>query len=163
MRKKNRMEKIHLTTFIAAPLERVFDLNRCLTVQKQCLQQAGGEAISGTTTGLIRIGETVTWRMKRLFKVRQMTTRITELETNQFLRGEMVLGDFRQFHYAHYVKPANNGTILIDLLWYESPGGWFGRQLDRYYLYRLFGGLMQERAALIRDYAESDKYKAVLR
>lgn len=157
------MEKIHITTFIAAPVDRVFDLSRSMTVQKACVQAAGGEAVTGTTTGLIKLDETVTWRMKRLFKWRQMTTKITEMKPNDMFGGMMVLGDFKDFRYEHYFKAAHNGTIMIDLLWYESPAGWMGRTLDRYYLGHLFGKLLQERASIIRDYAESDKFKAVLR
>lgn len=156
------MEKIHITTFIAAPVDRVYDLSRSMTVQKACVQTVGGEAVTGTTTGLIKLDETVTWRIKRLFKWRQMTTKITEMQPNEMFGGAMVLGDFNDFRYEHYFKVAHNGTIMIDLLWYESPAGWMGRMLDRYYFSRLFGSMLQRRAELVRQYAERDSLSAVV-
>jgi hypothetical protein len=51
---------------------------------------------------------------------------------------------------------------MIDLLWYESPAGWMGRMLDRYYFSHLFGKLLQDRAALVRQYSEQEQLSAII-
>ena len=57
------MPNIHLTTFIAAPLERVFDLARSIDLHKKSMAESGEQAVGGITMGLINNGETVTWML----------------------------------------------------------------------------------------------------
>ncbi|HMC84248.1 MAG TPA: hypothetical protein VKI61_01925, partial [Chitinophagaceae bacterium] len=66
------MPTIHLTTFIAAPVERVFDLSRSIDVHKKSLAHTNEQAVAGTVTGLIQQDETVTWKAKHLGKMRVM-------------------------------------------------------------------------------------------
>jgi hypothetical protein len=69
------MPSLHLTTFIAAPAERVFNLSRSINLHKISTSDTGEDAIAGTTTGLINLNETVTWRAKHLYRVRQFTSK----------------------------------------------------------------------------------------
>jgi hypothetical protein len=78
------MTKIHLTTFIAAPIERVFNLSSSIDLHKISTAHTNGESIAGTTTGLIKLNETVTWQAKHLFKKRIFTSKIIEMETPTF-------------------------------------------------------------------------------
>ena len=64
------MPTIHLTTFIAAPVDRVFDLSRNIDLHKRPMADFNEEAVAGTRFGLIEKGETVTWKAKHLFKNR---------------------------------------------------------------------------------------------
>ncbi|MES1224732.1 MAG: cell division protein, partial [Bacteroidota bacterium] len=52
------MPSIHLTTFIAAPVERVFDLSRSITLHKISASHTDEKAIAGITSGLINVNET---------------------------------------------------------------------------------------------------------
>ena len=80
---------IHLTTFIAAPIERVFDLSRSISLHKISSAHTNKEAIGGITSGLINKNETVTWRAKHLFKIRYFTTRISEMQSPKFFNDEI--------------------------------------------------------------------------
>ena len=64
------MPIIHLTTFIAAPQHRVFDLSRNISLHKVSTKDTREEAIGGVTSGLINLNETVTRRAKHLGKKR---------------------------------------------------------------------------------------------
>ena len=55
------MVEIELETRINAPIERVFDLSRSIDAHLDSTSSTGERAIAGTTTGLIGLGETVTW------------------------------------------------------------------------------------------------------
>jgi hypothetical protein len=70
------MTKIHLTTFIAAPIDRVFDLSRSIDLHKISTAHTNEEAIAGTTTGLIKFNETVTWQAKHLFKKENLQVKL---------------------------------------------------------------------------------------
>ena len=67
------MPSIHITTFIKAPVEVVFNLSRHIGLHKISQQDHKEEAVAGITSGLIQKGESVTWQAKHLFKTRFMT------------------------------------------------------------------------------------------
>ena len=121
------MPKIHITTFIAAPVERVFNLSRSITLHKISTKDTGEEAIAGVTSGLINLNETVTWQAKHLFKTRQHTSKISAMEIPVHFVDEMVTSDFKRFYHEHFFKVVDNGTIMIDILSFESPYGFIGR------------------------------------
>ena len=80
------MTSIHLTTFIKAPVKRVFDLSRSISLHKISTALTKEKAIAGVTSGLISKGETVTWQAKHLFKTRQFTSKIMEMQSPFFLK-----------------------------------------------------------------------------
>lgn len=128
------MPKIHLTIFVAAPIQRVFDLSRSINLHKISTAGTNEDAIAGVTTGLINLNETVTWRAKHLFKTRQFTSKITAMESPVHFVDEMQSGDFKSFNHQHYFKAVDNGTIMIDILNFESPYGIFGRWANAIFL-----------------------------
>ena len=156
------MPKIHLTTFIAAPPERVFDLSRNVSMHKISMEHTGEEAVAGTTSGLINKDETVTWKGKHLMKTRFFTSKITEMKPYETFTDTMVKGDFRFFAHQHFFKPADNGTIVIDIIDYETPYGWFGQLVNKFYLKSYLEKLIRHRNEVIKQYAETDKWRALL-
>jgi hypothetical protein len=58
------MSFIHLTTFIAAPQERVFDLARSVDVHKYSMTNYREQIVKGTMTGLMGLNDEVTWKAK---------------------------------------------------------------------------------------------------
>lgn len=156
------MPSIHLTTFIAAPVERVFDLSRSITLHKISTADTQERAIGGVTSGLIRENETVTWEAKHFFKKRQFTSRIISMQIPEQFTDEMTQGDFKSFGHRHHFKVVSNGTIMIDLLDFETPYGFIGRLLNRFYLEKYLKNLLTKRNAVIKEYAETEKWKAIL-
>jgi ligand-binding SRPBCC domain-containing protein len=156
------MAKIHLTSFIAAPVERVFDLSRSISLHKISTAHTKEEAIAGVTTGLININETVTWRARHLFKTRLHITTIPQMEIPVYFIDEMTKGDFKSFRHQHYFKPVENGTIMIDILEFESPYGFIGRWFNFLYLKKYLEKFLIKRNQTIIQYAETEKWKAVL-
>ena len=156
------MTSIHLTTFIIAPVERVFDLSRSINLHKISTAHTGETAIAGVLTGLINENETVTWQAKHIGKQRQFTSKIIEmLRPNSFL-DEMIKGDFKSFRHQHHFKKTNNGTIMIDLLEFETPYGVLGKLINRLFLKNYIEKLLVKRNQLIREYSETTKWKAIL-
>jgi ligand-binding SRPBCC domain-containing protein len=156
------MPTIHLTTFIAAPVERVFDLSRHIDLHKQSMSSHKEEAVSGVRFGLIEKDETVTWKAKHLFKERLLRVRITEMKRPQLFTDEQAEGDFRMMKHEHHFKPCDNGTILIDLFHFESPYGSVGRIFNSLYLTRYMKKLLEQRNRSIKDAAEGDGWKRLL-
>ncbi|MBL7730977.1 MAG: SRPBCC family protein [Chitinophagaceae bacterium] len=156
------MPTIHLTTFIAAPAQVVFDLSRHVGVHKESMSKYNEEAVAGTRFGLIEKDDTITWQAKHLFKKRLLRVRITAMEKNASFIDEQAEGDFKMMRHEHYFKPCDNGTIMIDLFHFEAPYGILGNWLNSLYLNKYLRRLLEQRNRFIKETAESDRWKKVL-
>jgi ligand-binding SRPBCC domain-containing protein len=156
------MPTIHLTTFVAAPAGRVFDLARSIDLHRKSMAHTGEEAIAGTTNGLIGLNETVTWKARHLRKTRILKSKITAMTPPLSFTDEMVQGDFKSLRHEHHFKQIGNGTLLIDLFTFESPYGGLGRLAERLFLTRYLKNLLEARNKVIKEYAESEKWKFIL-
>jgi ligand-binding SRPBCC domain-containing protein len=156
------MAAIHLTTFVAAPAERVFNLSRSIDLHKISTAHTGEQAIDGVMTGLIQVNETVTWQAKHLFKTRVFTSQITAMEPYSFFCDEMTAGDFKKFRHEHHFKPADNGVVMIDIIEFESPWSFIGRLFNKLYLTNYLKTLLVKRNDIIKEYAATDKWKLIL-
>jgi ligand-binding SRPBCC domain-containing protein len=156
------MPTIHLTSFVAAPADRVFDLSRHIGLHQQSMKQHHEEAVAGTRFGLIEKEETVTWRARHLGKTRLLRVKITDMRKPEFFSDMQMQGDFKRMEHEHHFKPCDNGTIMIDLFTYEVPFGAIGKLFDRIYLNRYMTRLLQRRNEFIKKTAESDQWKPLL-
>lgn len=156
------MPTIHITTFVAAPVERVFDLSRSIDLHKQSMTKHKEEAVAGVRFGLIEKDETVTWKAKHLFKNRILKTRITEMKRPEMFTDEQAEGDFKLLKHEHYFKPCDNGTIMIDMINFESPYGAVGRGFNKIYLTKYLRKLIERRNAVIKKFAEGSDWKRFL-
>jgi ligand-binding SRPBCC domain-containing protein len=75
---------------------------------------------------------------------------------------EMEKGDLRAMKHEHYFKQIENGTLMIDVFQFEAPYGFLGSIANKLFLRKYFEKLLVLRNDLIRQYAESDKWKFVL-
>ena len=156
------MSNIHLTTFIAAPVERIFDLSRSISLHKIASADSNEKAIAGVLYGLINVNETVTWQARHLYKTRKFTSRITAMHRPDYFTDEMTRGDFKSFRHEHHFKAIENGAIMIDHIEFESPYGFIGRLFNKFYLKKYLQQVLIKRIAVIKEYAESEKWMAIL-
>ena len=91
----------------------------------------GERAVAGRTSGLIELGEQVTWEARH-FGVRQrFTSRITAFDRPRYFQDSMIRGAFRSFVHDHYFEPCADGTNIRDVLTFRSPLGFVGAVVDR--------------------------------
>lgn len=156
------MPKIHLTSFIQAPVERVFNLSRHLAIRKLALQQGREQILSSSSDSLVQQGETITLRARHLGKTREITARIVDISQPERFTEEQVKGDLKSYRHECHFKPAENGTILIDVVEYEGPRDLLGSIASALFLKSYLESMLKKKNDLIRQYAESEKWKAVL-
>jgi ligand-binding SRPBCC domain-containing protein len=156
------MVTIHLTTFILAPVDRVFDLSRSIDLHSISTAGTNEKAIDGIMSGLINEKETVTWQARHLLKTRQFTSVISTMERPDHFTDEMLKGDFKSFRHEHHFKAVDNGTIMIDLVNFESPYGSVGRIFNKLYLENYIRKFLIKRNTVIKDYAETQKWDRIL-
>ncbi len=156
------MPTIHLTTFIAAPVQVVFDLSRHIGLHKESMSAFKEEAVAGTRFGLIEKEDTVTWRAKHFFKNRFLRVKISEMRKPEMFTDEQLQGDFKMMKHEHHFKPCDNGTLLIDVLHFESPYGMLGQWFNNLYLTKYMKRLLEQRNKSIKESAESERWKKLL-
>ncbi|MEP7317303.1 MAG: SRPBCC family protein [Panacibacter sp.] len=156
------MPVIHLTTFIHAPVERVFDLGRSIDLHQTSMSHTSEKAIAGITKGLINEGETVTWTAKHFFKTRMLKIKITQMKPYDFFEDEMQEGDFKSMKHRHIFKPTQNGSLMTDEFSFETPYGFMGKVFSYVFLTAYMKALLMQRNRTIKEYAETGKWKTVL-
>jgi ligand-binding SRPBCC domain-containing protein len=155
------MPLIHLETDILAPIERVFDLARSIDLHKISMESSQERAVNGVTSGLIELGQTVTWEAVH-FGVRQrLTSKITICERPRHLQDVMVGGAFAGFTHDHFLSEIEGGTLMRDDFDYRSPLGPLGSLADVLFLETYMTKLLAERNATIKRVAESDEWRKI--
>ncbi len=149
------MPVIELSTLIAEPAPRVFDLARSIDLHTASTAATGERAVAGVTSGLIGPGEQVTWRARHLGVWQSLTSRIEIFERPRHFRDSMVRGAFRRFDHDHFFEPCAEGTRMRDVFDYTSPLGVLGRLADGLFLERYMRALLVERNRVIKEVAES--------
>jgi ligand-binding SRPBCC domain-containing protein len=148
------MPKIELLTEISAPIEKVFDLARSIDLHIESTKQTGEQAIAGKTSGLIELGETVTWRAKHFGIWQTLTSKITEYNYPNYFVDEMIQGAFKSIRHEHHFTRVSDGTLMKDVFVYQSPLGILGRLANVLFLKRYMTKLLEERNKVIRNNAE---------
>ncbi|HET7205160.1 MAG TPA: SRPBCC family protein [Terriglobales bacterium] len=156
------MVRIQLSTFIAAPLERCFDLARSIDLHMASTDFTGERAVDGVTSGLIGDRQEVTWSGRHFgFRISH-TSRITAFDRANYFQDCMVRGMFKRFCHGHYFEARNGGTEMRDRMEFEAPFGWLGRAVEVLALERHMIALLRRRNAKIKAVAESEEWRRFL-
>ena len=142
-----------LTTVRASP-ERCFDASRDLDLHLESMGHTGERAVAGKTSGLIELGEQVTWE-GRHFGIRQrFTSQITPYDRPRYFQDSMVKGAFHSFVHDHYFEPCPDGTVMRDVLTVHSPLGPIGALVDRLVMARYLTRMLTRRNDVLKCFLE---------
>ena len=153
------MPRILLTTHIQAPVQRVFDLSRSIDLHKASAAQTNEQAIAGKTSGLISLGETVTWRARHFGIWQQMTVEITDFDPPYYFQDSMVNGPFKIMCHDHFFEEKGDSTVMKDDFYFESPLGVLGKLVNKLVLTSYLSRFLHNRNQLIKEVAEGEKCK----
>ena len=144
---------------------RCFDLARSVQVHVLGNVHYGEQAvpIEGQTTGLLGLGERVTWRARH-FGVRQtLTSEITEFDAPHAFQDTMVAGAFAWMQHDHFFREVGGGvTEMRDVFRYAAPLPVLGVLAERLVLDRYMRNLLRERNLVIKRVAESGIWRRYL-
>jgi ligand-binding SRPBCC domain-containing protein len=157
------MPKISIVTNIDAPIQRCFDLARSIDLHQHTSARTGEKAIAGTTTGLIKKGETVTWKAKHFGITQTLTSVITEMNPPFMFEDCMLRGAFKKIQHQHLFEEKDGKTIMVDVFEFESPLGIFGKLFNRLVLTNYMNRFLENRNQQIKMIAESDAWKKYLK
>lgn len=157
------MPRIELKTIVKAEKQLVFDLSRSIDLHEISTKQTNEKAIGGVTNGLIELGQTVTWRAKHFGIYQKLTVRITRFENPTYFADEMLSGAFKKFKHEHFFNDIEEGTLMTDVFDYLSPLGILGKFADKLFLEKYMIEFLIKRNQTIKDFAESEKWKSILK
>ncbi|GAB3650946.1 hypothetical protein GCM10027591_08360 [Zhihengliuella somnathii] len=135
-------ECITRTTLTTAEL---FDRSRSIEAHTGSMADSRERAIAGTTSGLIGLGEEVTWRAWHFGVPIRMTSRITAFDPPHCFVDEQVRGPFRRFRHVHEFREGPDGTTMVDRVSFAAPFGALGRAVERLVLARYLQDLIEQR------------------
>ncbi|MBL4848940.1 MAG: SRPBCC family protein [Planctomycetes bacterium] len=131
---------------IDAPLQRVFDAARDITLHVESQAGAKERAVAGVTSGLIGLEQEVTFEARHFgFRLRH-TSRIVEFEPPHRFVDSMVRGVFASFVHEHRFEATPRGTLMVDVLEYSAPLGPLGRLAEWLFLNRYLFRLLRDKA-----------------
>lgn len=148
------MPVIRIETVIRAPAERCFDLARDPDLHARSLGETGERVVSRTGSGLLGLGDVVTFEGRHLGIRQRLTAQITRFERPYRFEDRMVRGAFRSFRHLHAFQPVEGGTLMTDVFAYRAPLGPLGRLAERLFLTGYLRRLLSARAAYLKQFAE---------
>ena len=158
------VELTEITT-ISAPIERCFDLARSVEVHLAGNVHFGESAVAvgGVTTGLVELGQRVTWRAKHLRVWQNLTSEITRMDRPMYFRDEMIQGAFKRMEHDHFFEAKSaHQTVMTDVFRFAAPLPILGRIAEVIVLRRYMTNLLRERNEVIKKIAESEEWRCYL-
>jgi ligand-binding SRPBCC domain-containing protein len=153
------MATILLRTLIQAPVERCFLLSLSVDMHTFSIAHTGEKAVRGVTSGILQLGESVTWRARHLGLWQELTSRITAYTYPGYFCDEMVSGAFKSMRHEHHFQDQQGYTLMKDIFIFESPLGVLGKLADSIFLKRYMENLLVKRNRAIKSVAESDQWR----
>ena len=156
------MPNIELKTKINAPIDRVFDLARSIDLHTKSTSKSEEKAIAGKTSGLIELGETVTWEATHLYIRQNLTSKIVAYDRPLYFRDSMQQGAFARLDHDHFFEEIDGGTLMKDAFDYDSPLWFLGYIADAIFLEDYMKQFLLERNKMIKEIAENEKWREFL-
>ena len=150
------MPTIRLETLIDASSERCFDLSLSVDLHSRSTAHTQERPVAGVTTGVMKLGDTVTWEAVHFGIKQHLTSKITAYERPRCFRDEMVQGIFQEMHHLHEFIPQPTGTLMIDTFTFRAPLGILGKLAEMLVLTRYMKGLLLTRNSYLKHVAEAD-------
>ncbi len=149
------MAAFRIVTVISAPVEVCFDLARDIDFHVHSLEATGERAVAGRTTGLIELGESVTWEARHLGVRQRLTSEVTAFDRPTYFRDVMTAGAFQSFAHDHRFEARGGSTVMTDNIVFRSPLGPLGWLVDYLYMAGYLRRLLEGRCEAIKREAES--------
>lgn len=129
----------------------MFDRARTIDLHTLSQRSAGERVVGGVASGLIGLGEHVTWRARHFGLPFTMTSTVTELDAPHRFVDEQTRGPFAEFRHEHRFEQVGTGSVMLDRVVFRAPLGPLGRIVERLVLARHLRRLIEERGRFLAE------------
>lgn len=152
------MPTFRIETLIAASPDACFELSLSVDAHAASMLQSSERPIGGVTTGIMHLGDTVTWRARHFRVPFRMTSVIAEHDRPRRFVDEQVRGPFGRWWHEHTFAATPDGrTLVVDTVRYRAPLGPLGTLAERLVLDRYMQQLIRRRNAWLKAELESHR------
>jgi ligand-binding SRPBCC domain-containing protein len=156
------MPEIEVITRVNAPQARCFYLALSVDLHAVSAQQTQEQVVGGVRSGLLHLGDEVTFRARHFGIWQTLTSKITAYQAPGYFCDEMQRGAFKTMRHEHYFEPEGASTIMRDVFEFTSPLGFLGKIADVLVLSAYLRRFLEQRGAIVKYYAETDAWQTVL-
>ena len=146
---------LRLETMIAAAPAACFDLSLSVDAHTSSMSASSEQAVAGVTSGVMALGDAVTWRARHFGLRFQMTSRISAYERPRRFVDEQVRGPFATWWHEHtFAAVDSGGTLMVDVVRFMLPFGPLGTVAERLVVGSYLTDLLQQRNAWLKNELE---------
>ena len=156
------MARIILETIIHAPAERCFLLSLSVDMHTFSTAHTQERVVGGTTSGIMKPGEYVTWRAKHFGIWQELSSKITAYHFPTYFCDEMIRGAFKHMRHEHHFITKQDYTLMRDIFYFESPFIIAGKVVNKVFLQRYMENLLVQRNKAIKSVAEGEQWRKFL-
>jgi ligand-binding SRPBCC domain-containing protein len=159
------MPVIEFTVPVRAPASRCFDLARSVEFHLASTGSTGETVVGGVRSGLMALGDSVTWEARHFGLRQRLTSEITAFDRPHRFRDSQIRGAFARFDHDHGFAPAPTDagiTLLSDRFDYQAPFGWLGKVAEAVFLTRYMEGFLRQRVQRLKEALESEEWRQYL-
>lgn len=113
-------------TRTSLPQATLFERSISIDTHLNSMAHSGERAVAGVTSGLIGLGEQVTWQARHFGLPFRMTSKITSMDAPNSFTDEQIRGPFKKFHHEHEFFEEHGQTVMIDRIHFMAPWGALG-------------------------------------
>ncbi len=156
------MPVIDIVTPINAPPKICFQLALSVDLHTISTQRTKEEIVAGVKTGILKLGDSVTFRARHFGMWQKLTSKVTELDSPHYFCDEMQQGAFKWMRHEHFFDSHGSTTLMRDVFSFESPLGVLGKLADGLVLKRYLQRFLLERGKVVKRYAENGDWRKIL-
>lgn len=158
------MHTIKIITLIDAPADRCFDLARSVEAHVASAKATGERIVAGKTTGLLELGDELTFEARHLGVRQRLTGRITAFDRSRFFQDRMVRGAFRSLEHDHvFDEVSTGGTRMTDIVRFTAPFGPIGWLVERVLIAGHLNRFLVRRGQFLKGAAEGEGWRSLLK
>jgi ligand-binding SRPBCC domain-containing protein len=156
------MGHVIVETRIAAPPRVCFDLARDVEAHTKSASFSHERVVApGRTSGLLELGDLVTFEGVHFGRRQRFTAKIVEVEAPHRFVDELVKSTFRRLRHVHEFLPdGDGGTLMRDTLDWLSPIGILGVLADKLVVERHMRWFVATKQQALKAIAETGQAPA---
>lgn len=149
------MPSFSVQTMIDTSPEAAFDLARDVDAHKRSQAYSKEEVIAGVMTGLLELGDELTFKATHFGVPFRMTAKIVEFDRPHRFVDEQVSGPFGSMRHEHTFRRDGDATLMTDTVTFSSPLGPIGRLVDSVFLEKYMRKLIENRGQALKEELEA--------